>query len=95
MQHMFVGEPNCAMDLMSDGRALSGGFSSANFRRRGFKQHRVIECIAVHDGVGGRACGGQRGGGFAGKPREVLLHGLEFPDRALERDAFVFISDTE
>ena len=49
----------------------------------------------MRDGVGGGAGDRERGGGLAGKPRQVLLHGLEFPDVALEGDALVGIRDAE
>ena len=45
--------------------------------------------------IGGRTGGGKRGGGFAGKPREILLHGLEFADAALEGHALVGVSDAQ
>ena len=68
---------------------------AADFRRRRFEQHGVVESGGPRDGVGGRTGGGKRGGGFAGKPREVLLHGLEFSDRSLEGDALIGVSDAE
>ena len=33
-----------------------------------------------------------RGGDFAGEPREIVLHRLEFGDRPLERDALVGVA---
>ena len=47
MQHMLVGEADGAMHLMRDGRAFRGGFAGADFRRRRFEQHRVVECGAL------------------------------------------------
>ena len=93
MQHVLVGEADRAEHLMRDGRAFRRRFAGTDFCRGGFEHHRVIEGIGVHDGVGGGAGGGERSGSFAGEPREVLLHRLEFADLALEGDALVGVSD--
>ena len=47
----------------------------------------------VGDRVGGRAGSGDRHRHLAGQPREVVLHGLELGDRALEGDALVGVGD--
>ena len=95
MQHMLVGEADRAMHLVCDGGAFGGGLAGADFRGGRFEQHRVVERIAVLDGIGGGAGGGERCRRFAGEPREVLLYGLEFADFALERHAFIGVSDAE
>ena len=95
MQNMLVGEADRAMHLVRDGRSFRGGLAGADFRGSRFEQDRVVERGRLRDGVGGRTGGGQRGRGFAGEAREVLLHGLEFSDRPLEGHALIGISHAE
>ncbi len=45
--------------------------------------------------IGGRAGDRERGGHFAGEPRQILLHRLEFSDRPLEGDALIGVGDAE
>ena len=49
----------------------------------------------IGDRVGGRAGGGDGDRHLAGEPGEVVLHGLELGDRALEGDALVGVGDGE
>ena len=93
MQHVLVGKADGAVHLVRDACAFGGGLAGADFRRCCFEQNRVVESVECRDGVGGGTGGGERGRGFAGKPREVLLHRLEFADGTLEGDALVGVSD--
>src|SRR3974390_598231 len=84
MQYVVAGETDGTVHLVGDSGTFGGRFTGADLRRRGLEKNRVVEGVAIGDGVGSRARGGESGGGFAGKPSEGLLKGLEFSDRSLE-----------
>jgi hypothetical protein len=58
-----------------------------------FEEHGLVEGRRIGDGVGGRAGGGDGDCHLAGKAGQVVLHGLELGDRALEGDALVGVGD--
>ena len=80
---------------MGDGAAFFGGFRAADFCRRGFEKHRVVEGLCVGDGVRGRGRGRQRCRRLAGEFCQIVLHRLEFRDLLLERDALVGIAHAD
>ena len=93
MQDVLAGEADRAEHLMRDRRALRRRFGAADFRGGDFQKYRLVERACFGERIGGGARGGERGGGFAGELREVLLHRLEFADLALEGDALVGVGD--
>ena len=92
MQHMLAGEADGADAPDARWPSLPRRPRRCGFSPRRLPARRRRRYAALRNGVGGRAGGGERGGGFAGKAREVLLHRLEFSDRPLEGDALVGVA---
>ena len=98
MQHVLLREADGAQHLMRDGGALAWPPRRRGSWRRPLRGRRASSngrLRGIGDGIGGRAGGGHGDGHLAGEPREVVLHGLELGDRALEGDALVGVGDGE
>src|SRR6478672_6361683 len=93
VQRVLLCEADGAQHLMGDGGALGGGLADADLGGSRLEEHGLVERRRIGDGVGGGAGGGDGDGHLAGKPREVVLNGLELGDRTLEGDALVGVGD--
>src|SRR5690242_9681892 len=83
VQDVLLREPDGAMDLVRDGGALLRRLGGAYLCGGGFQKNRLVEMLGAGDRVSRRAGGRHGGRDLAGKPGEVVLHGLEFRDRSL------------
>src|SRR5262245_61141102 len=92
VQRVLLREADGAKHLMRDGRAFARRLAHSDLRRCSFEQDCFIEDGGARDRIGsgtGR-CNGSRG--LAGKPRQVVLHGLELGDRSLKSNTLVGIA---
>src|SRR5215467_1456465 len=92
MQRVLLGETDGAKHLVSDGRAFARRLANADLCRCSFEQNRLIKGRSMRDRIGSGTGRCNCGRGLAGKPRQVVLHGLELGDRPLESNAFVGIA---
>jgi len=87
MQGMFLGKTHRAVNLMADSSHLACGFAASRLGDCNGKTI-VAEALGFEQHI--RGCGGS--GEMAGRYREHVLHGLEFPDRPTELHPLIGIA---
>src|SRR3954464_13721487 len=82
VQRVFVGEAHRAVHLMRNRGAVAGGLADSDFGDGDLGLGRLVADAMVGDRlrrtIGSSACRSD----LAGQLREIVLHGLEFSDRA-------------